>query len=264
MRKWGKYTKNRGEMLPRNNRKYAFSQIYHVMLRGINKSIIFNDDTDRRKFLKVLKETKDKYNYEIYAYCLMNNHVHIIIFDCLNQLSKIIQRIAVSYSSYYNKKYERVGHLFQNRFKSKCVENDAYLKSLVRYIHQNPEKAGICLTNNYKWSSFNDFLSDKTIINKKYVLRLFDNDVKRFISFNTKNYKSCEDEIEFEFLKNIDDKIAIELIKEKLKIDDIDVIRRYNVKTRNHYLKQVINLNGISKRQICRIFNISYRTLERI
>lgn len=251
-------------MLPRNNRKFAISKTYHVMLRGINKSIIFNDDADKRKFLNIFKETKEKYNYKIYAYCLMNNHVHIIIFDCLNQLSKIIQSIAVSYSSYYNKKYERVGHLFQNRFKSKCVENDTYLKSLIRYIHQNPDKAGICKTNNYKWSSFNDFFNDNTLIDKKYVLSLFDNNINFFADFNIKNNYSCKDDIEFEFLNIIDDNLAIELIKEQFKIDNIDEINKYNKKIRNNYLKQIKKIKGISKRQISRIFKVDRKTLNNI
>ena len=139
-----------------------------------------------------------------------------------------------------------------------------YLKGLVRYIHQNPEKAGICKTNNYKWSSFNDFLYNNILIDKKYVLNLFNNDINVFVNFNIEINNSCEDDIEYEFLENIDDDLAIELIKEQLKIDNLEEITKYNNIIRNQYLKQIKRIKWISKRQICRIIKIDRKTLDKI
>ena len=129
--------------MPRSPRIKAFSKVYHVILRGNSKQDIFLDEQDYKKFKKEIYNTKEKYQYELYSYCLMTNHIHLIIYDKNEKLSKLMQSLAVSYSSYWNKKYERVGHLFQNRFISKEVESAEYLKNLCRYIHQNPYKAGI-------------------------------------------------------------------------------------------------------------------------
>ena len=98
----------RGESLPRSNRIYGKSSTYHIMLRGINKGRIFYNDKDRKKFIKVLRNAKERYDFKIYAYCLMNNHIHIIIFDQKSLLPKIMQSIAITYALYFNKKYDRV------------------------------------------------------------------------------------------------------------------------------------------------------------
>ena len=108
--------------MPRIARVKSQSKIYHIMIRGINKQDIFYDKHDYLKFLKELKNTKEKYGYEIYAYCLMPNHVHLEIRDIKDCLENIMRSLEISYSSYFNKRYERVGHVFQDRYLSKNVE----------------------------------------------------------------------------------------------------------------------------------------------
>ena len=108
------------------------------MLRGINKQDIFFEEKDYLEFQSIIRRTKKKFLYQLYSYVLMPNHVHLEIKDENQKVSKIIHSIATSYANYFNKKYERKGHLFENRFKSKTVENAYYILNLVRYIHQNP------------------------------------------------------------------------------------------------------------------------------
>ena len=108
--------------MPRMPRKVSCTKVYHVILRGNDKQDIFLDEQDYKKFIKEILNTKEKYEYELYAYCLMTNHVHLIIYDKNDKLSKIIQSLAITYSPYFSKKYEKTGHLFQNRFLSKEVE----------------------------------------------------------------------------------------------------------------------------------------------
>lgn len=129
--------------MARAPRKKSYTKVYHMIIRGINKQDIFLDKQDFLKFIKEVERTKEKYQYEIYAYALMNDHVHFVIYDKNENVSIAIQSLNVSYSSYFNKKYERTGHLFENRFKSKTVDSSEYLKSVVRYIHKNPENAGL-------------------------------------------------------------------------------------------------------------------------
>ena len=129
--------------MPRQPRKQSCSSVYHCMLRGINKQDIFFDKKDYLEFQSIIKKTKEAFFYQLYSYVLMPNHIHLEIKDKNQKLSQIIHSMATSYANYFNKKYQRVGHLFENRFRSKNVENSCYILNLVRYIHQNPVKAGL-------------------------------------------------------------------------------------------------------------------------
>lgn len=159
--------------MPRMARKASNTKVYHVILRGNDKQDIFFDEQDYKKILKEIVNTKEKYKYELYAYCLMTNHVHLVIYDKNDMLSKIIQSLAVTYSAYFSKKYEKTGHLFQNRFLSKEVETSKYLMQVCRYIHQNSLKAKISTVDKYKWSSFKEYIYGEKIISTKMLLSLF-------------------------------------------------------------------------------------------
>ena len=143
-----------GKTMPRNARLHSQSSIYHVMLRGINKQQIFYDEDDRDYFLETLKRYKHISDFKLYAYCLMGNHVHLLIGEGKERLSGIFKRIGSSFVYRYNLKYERSGHLFQDRFKSEPVESDRYFMTVLRYILQNPVAAGLCSTpSEYQYSS---------------------------------------------------------------------------------------------------------------
>ena len=177
--------------MPRIARMYSELKVYHIIIRGIDKQDIFLDTYDKDKFLKIIRDTKEKYNYEVYAYCLMDNHVHLIIYDKDEKISKIMQSIEIRYVSYFNLKYDRVGHLFQDRFHSKRIGDREYLKLACRYIHQNPAKAGIAKTEEYKWSSYKEYIKTPEIINNKLLLLVFSKDEnvakQEFIRFHNVN-----------------------------------------------------------------------------
>ena len=128
------------------------------MIRGVNKQNIFLEDKDRQMFKRILFYYKRKLNCKIYAYCLMDNHVHLLFSDKEYVISDFMRNIGSVYAGEFNKKYKRVGHLFQDRFKSICVYDDVYLLRLIRYIHRNPERAGISKTEYYKWSSYKEYI----------------------------------------------------------------------------------------------------------
>ncbi|WP_442596711.1 transposase [Neobacillus sp. D3-1R] len=128
--------------MSRKGRRKSQSGVYHIMLRGINRQTIFEDDEDRQKFLETLKKYKDISQFQLYSYCLMDNHVHLLVREMEETLSDAIKRVSSSYVYWYNFKYERVGHLFQERFKSENVENTSYFLTVLRYIHQNPVRQG--------------------------------------------------------------------------------------------------------------------------
>ena len=108
------------------------------MVRGIDRQIIFNNDEDYSKYVEILRECKAISKFKLFAYCLMDNHVHLLLKAEDEDLSQIFKRIGVRYVYWYNWKYNRRGHLFQDRYRSEAVEDDSYFLTVLRYIHQNP------------------------------------------------------------------------------------------------------------------------------
>jgi putative transposase len=145
--------------MARKVRLYSAGSCYHVMLRGNNGQDIFYSHQDRCKLCYLLQEISERFNVRVHAFCLMDNHIHLVLQTSENHISKLIQNIAFRYARYINNKEKRVGHLFQGRFKSILVEDGEYLLKLVRYVHLNPVKAGIVeKPENYHWSSHRAYL----------------------------------------------------------------------------------------------------------
>ncbi len=151
--------------MPRKPRVLSSTGIYHIILRSVNQHIIFEDDSDYLKFLFVLSDCVKKYDSQIYAYCLMDNHIHLLLHSSPDDLPSFFQSLGTRFVRWYNNKYSRSGHLFQERFYSVSIENDnAFLSALV-YIHNNPVKANICrYPSEYRWSSFNAYYGAKDLL----------------------------------------------------------------------------------------------------
>ncbi len=144
------------------------------MLRGINKQSIFEDSEDKAKFFDTLKRYKLFSNFDLYGYCFMDNHIHMLIREQTEPISLIVKRISSSYVYWFNWKYDRVGHLLQERFKSEVVEDDEYFLTVLRYIHQNPVKAGIAKDLfGFKWSSIHDYFKEPVITDTSFALNMF-------------------------------------------------------------------------------------------
>lgn len=156
--------------MTRAARRQAESNIYHVVARGVSRSIIFEDDTDRRFFLGELEELVRREGAKMYAWCLMSNHYHMLIELPMPTLSQMMKALNSSYAGFFNKRHNRVGHLFQGRFKSEPVETDEYLLTVVRYIHQNPQRGGVAPTDDYVWSSYRGYLDGTGFIEPGLVL----------------------------------------------------------------------------------------------
>ena len=127
---------------------------YHVTSRGNERQPVFKSPRDRKKFLSYLESATERYGAVVHVYCLLDNHYHLLLETPLGNLSKIMQHINGAYTTYFNIKRERSGHLFQGRYKAILVEADAYAKELSRCIHLNPVRASMVKTpEEYKWSS---------------------------------------------------------------------------------------------------------------
>lgn len=258
-------------MLARRPRKYGYSNIYHVMIRGINKNKIFYDDADYKKFLTVLEENRERWNFSLLAYCLMANHVHLLIYDPDKEMARFMKGIEISYALFFNQKYERVGYVFQNRFKSKCVNDSGYLERVIKYIHQNPEKAFICDIDKYKWSSFNDYteLCDNVDYQVCFGLLGYENltlkeALKKFVDFNKIKTYNYEEEAECEFERYIGDENANMAIKDVLNEVGIHDITKISKKERNMVIRRIKKIKCISNKQIANFFGIGRESVAKM
>lgn len=138
-------------------RQVSGSGYYHVVLRGSGRQVIFEDDADRRAFLLAAQRCLVGAGVAVVAWCLMDNHAHLIVRDDADCLSGAVHRLATTYARRYNVRTGHVGHVFQERFRSSPIEDEAYLLEAVRYVHNNPEKAGVCRAEEYPWSSYPDY-----------------------------------------------------------------------------------------------------------
>lgn len=166
-------------LVPRRAREYSESGIYHVMLRGIDRQSIFQENEDRERFLWILRECKEICQFRLYTYCLMDNHIHLLLRTGQESepLEQIFKRIGVRYAAWYNHKYSRTGHLFQDRFLSEAVNDDSYLWTVFSYIHQNPVKAGLCkMPGKYAWSGWREYLHTGELCDVQEFLELLDED----------------------------------------------------------------------------------------
>lgn len=173
--------------MPRVQRTKGEFSTYHIIQRGNERKKIFHNDDDKFRFMETLARTKAKYNFLVFAYCLMDNHVHLLINDNGNDISEIMKSLNVSYVAYFNRTYERCGHLFQDRFKSELVLDDQYLLAASRYIHNNPVKAMIVEgPNAFKWSSYSIYMGEAqdyfSLVDTVKILGLFSLNKKKAMS----------------------------------------------------------------------------------
>jgi len=246
--------------MPRKARKKSESGVYHIIMRGINRQSIFEDEEDFVKFFQTIQHYKEQSGYEIYAYCLMGNHVHLLLKMGKDPLEQVMRRICGSYVYWYNQKYQRIGNLFQDRFKSEPVEDDTYFLIVQRYIHQNPIKAGLVRSaEQYKWSSFNEYVNKTTVVDTNFTLEIFNSDkekaIKNFIHYNNEaNDDVC---LEMEEKHRITDEEARNIIKKVCKVNNASDMQRLDILTRNRYLKELKEEYSLSIRQIERLTGIN-------
>ena len=131
---------------------------YHVSARGVGKRTIFENDADRREFLELMRDCCRDRGVTVVAWCLMGDHVHLVLTDYEDGMSAAMQRLLLTYARRFNKRTGRTGHLFQNRFDRRALDTDRHLMAAIRYVHANPQEAGIALIERYPWSSFAEYL----------------------------------------------------------------------------------------------------------
>ncbi|WP_366922768.1 transposase [Metallumcola ferriviriculae] len=159
------------------------------MVRGNNGQKIFAAEFHKREYITRLSKYKEQFFFKLFAYCIMDNHAHLLIQVNNTPLSEIMQRIQQVYTQWFNRRYGRTGHVFQQRYKALLCNKENYLLQLIKYIHYNPAKANICKGINYKWSSHSNYIGviNDGVADTDEILRMFSENrkqaVKEYLQF---------------------------------------------------------------------------------
>ncbi len=251
--------------MPRTARKKAMTGIYHVIWRGINQQIIFECDKDYQRFLDFVQYYKEECNFKIYSYCLMDNHVHMLVKEEDVPLHIFMGKIASKFAKWYNFKYKRCGYLFQDRFMSEPVDDIPYFLTVFRYIMRNPVKAGIVNDlANYRWSSYEAYRNeDDGFVDISDVVECFTNHdaCMRYLLENQEVYQErCMDYFSG---KRIPDEEALRMIDENTGCKSPSDFLHLELETRNQYVKKLLRI-GIPVRQLSRLTGVSRYIIQKI
>jgi len=251
-------------IMPRLPRVMSKTGIYHIMIRGINQQTIFQDIEDNEKFLDILNASKDASSFKLYGYCLMGNHVHLLIKTMDDDLGLIFKRIGARYVYWYNLKYKRSGHLFQDRFRSEPVCDDKYFLTVLRYIHRNPINASLCkMPDKYEWSSYKEYIGDAcntNIVDTDFVYSMIG--IDELIKYT--NLDSADVCLENSVRKAvISDADAKSIMMDLCNCRSMESFQKLNSHEKIKYSK-TLNDEGISIRQLSRITGISKGIIERL
>lgn len=283
----------RGEIMARKPRIHYEGALYHVICRGNNREYIFKEENDKEKYIEIIKKYKKRYSFKLFAYCLMDNHVHLLIEVNHVPLSKVMQGIQQVYTQYYNKKHLHSGHVFEQRYKSVLCDKDQYLLALIRYIHQNPVMAGFDTGIKYKWSSHKDYLSGNinSITDVEFPLSIFEGEITTQIRRYTEFMDILESDIndissrelaehidEYKEIKDMNDEkggkeiyskeYIINLVCKYFEIE-IEELRKKSRKTNNVKARKFIifllkDYTEISNVEISLLLNLSQPTVSNI
>ncbi len=246
--------------MPRINRENMQGMEYfHIMVQGINKERIFEKEQEKNEYLKLLKKYNSTYKLDIIAYCVMGNHIHILIHAKIAKITELMQHVNTTYAKYYNKTNDRVGYVFRNRFKTQGILDRGNLFNCIIYIHNNPVKANICESpEDYKFSSYNVFF------------KMNDSDIIKDI-FPTKEYfKKVHRSKKIENICFIDDEEAVESninssIDEYLSQKDIRKIElKYNKEAAEELVQYLNHVYGLSSRKISEYLDLNREAVRKI
>ena len=225
--------------MPRKPRNYATTSFFHVITQGIDKKYIFDKSEDIKFYIKIMYKLKQAQEIDIISYCIMNNHAHILIkTEILEELSKYMQRLNTSYAKYYNKKYDRVGYVFRDRYKAEGIYRENHLYNCIKYIYDNPVKAGICdKAEEYPYSNYKKI---KIELNERY----------KFIDIDETTEEICKN-IVHDFL--IENKIEKEELKEnEIKLKKLIILMKEEYKIS---LRKISEELEIGREKIRRLYN---------
>ena len=234
------------------------SGVYHILFRGVNQQNIFEEKADYKKLKEAIAKVKEEMDFVIYAYCFMSNHVHMVLKEKeVGDISVIMKRILTKYARWYNIKYGRSGALIANRYKSIPVEVDEYFIPLIRYVHQNPIRAGIVENlEEYSNSSYIEYTGDEEITDTSFLFAMMEQD--RFVEYHKEI--NGDKFVVSDSTKKSDEEVLMYL-KKAYKIENPKSIAKMSKIERNEILaelkknfpvRQLQRLTGVSRGVITR------------
>lgn len=244
--------------MPRVPRRLGASGYMHVIVRGIGRQILFDERQDYLFFLSRLRRFCEETGVRLCAYCLMDNHVHLLLKDPENRAALLMKKLGVSYSYYFNKKHDRSGHLFQDRYLSEAIDTDAYFLTVLRYILNNPRKAGICATPEYEWNSYTAYGDPDSFVDTSLARELL-GDRESYAAFIAQtNDDKC---LEFERSAR-NDEWAATVLRECLGVESGLALQAFDRKARNDALRK-LKERGLTVRQIERLTGLNRGVIQK-
>ena len=245
--------------MARQARQTSDTGYFHVIVRGIGKQILFEEYSDNKYYLRLLERYSAETNVTVCAYCLMENHVHLLVHDRCDELPLFMKKLGVSYSAYFNKKFERSGHLFQDRYRSEAVNDDSYLLSVFRYILKNPQAAGICPFDQYPWSSFKLYGSRSSFVDTELLCGMLGS-FEHYVEYLS---EESDDECMEYYSAKLTDERAKQIIREKLGVESGIALQSFDREKRDDSIKMLVKA-GLSERQVERLTGINRRIIHSI
>ncbi len=246
--------------MPRTARLVSATGFYHVIIRGVDRQVIFEEESDYLFFLSILEKYSCETSVTTLAYCLMNNHVHLLVHDDDRNLSLFMKKINISYSAYFNVKYDRTGHLFQNRFKSVPIETGDSLLRVFRYILANPLKAGVSPTYDYRWNSYSCYGRTDSFVDTSFLVGMIGDEAeyKSFLSIDDN-----DDSLEYGNKRKSDEYAGNVLysLMSSLGVSDVKRLHSLPKNMRNDILRKMKEA-GLSIRQIGRLTGIGRGVIQ--
>lgn len=247
--------------MARKYRTQSEANLYHVTIRGVARQIIFEDDDDRRAFGSRMRRFLNEEGAELYAWCLMINHAHLLVHADLATLARFMKRLQISYVMYFNRRHGRSGHLYQDRYDSVAIETDEQLMATVRYIHRNPLKIPDQTIETYEWSSYREYMGAPFISNTDFVKSLFNN-YEEFAAFHESWDEPNAGMPLPSSNKELTDDEAIEYACNAFNVNSITSIASMDKPQRDSCLSQ-LKKHGMSINQIARITGIGRNIVQR-
>lgn len=252
--------------MPRRARVRSKTNYYHILMRGNNKAWIFDGPELKAYFMKALKRIESEEDMDLAAWCIMDNHVHLVARIAFESLERVLKRLNVSYASYYNKRTKNVGHVFQGRAKSLPLESDESLVNNIRYVHNNPLKARIVsdLTS-YKWTSMNSYLNGPKNKTMNMVKNLIGKSNQAFLNFHEED----DDQVYLDINEVMEEQQAqaaqqaIEVVCRRHSVQDKKEIFGHR-EIMKEMVKEVIMVSGYSGRQTAEFLGLTEAMVRRL
>lgn len=248
--------------MARKPRRISSMGIYHIILKGTNAQEIFEEDSDYRYFLKCLAQYREKYEYTIFAYCIMGNHIHLLMKVGKEEMEVVFKSIEGKFVYWYNAKYGRHGSLFQDRYRSEPVENERYFLTALRYILWNPVKAGLASDIwRFAWSSAKAYQNQSdgiTDIQKAILIAGSEAHLYQFL--NRQADDSC---LEIQPSRyRVTDEQGLSIMRAYTPCKNTTDFQKLGKEDRDKYLR-ILYRQGLSQRQLERLCGVSRRIVRK-